>query len=285
MRNLDELNRHRTRVSRDAGTFGVAGVAGPRRRGDPVDARGAAVVAAFASRADGDRLSGCRGVRRHGDAGCNQVLQSGPVSPASRKALDAELALHDNFDGYRWALRSERASVLLAAMHDLPGYDFWLMRGMANDATLRVLAFFDQQLSDTARPFAEVIAEKKAATQTQRTFRKHVPGRVATTGTRGEGCPRRGRTGTGNSRSLRVLNALQARATRAMRLPKLAELGLPEEVVRDPFNGQPLKFKRLPDGWKVYSVGRNLTDDGGKLDDTSDVGFGPIRPANVRKEP
>ena len=144
--------------------------------------------------------------------GANEVLQSGPVSPASRNALDAELALHDNVDGYRWALRSERASVL-AAMHELPGYDFWLMRGMANDATLHALAFFDQQLSDTARPFAEVIAEEKAATQTQRrsgNMYQVVLARLEPAVKAARDAAERVRA---MSRSLRVLNALQARAT------------------------------------------------------------------------
>jgi hypothetical protein len=36
--------------------------------------------------------------------------------------------------------------------------------------------------------------------------------------------------------------------------------------------------KQLPAGWVVYSVGNDLTDGGGKLDDQSDFGLGPVAP-------
>ncbi len=67
-------------------------------------------------------------------------------------------------------------------------------------------------------------------------------------------------------------------------MPKLSELGLPAEATIDPFNGEPLHVKRLPQGWLVYSVGRNLQDDGGKLDDNSDIGVGPPTPADKPTE-
>jgi hypothetical protein len=47
----------------------------------------------------------------------------------------------------------------------------------------------------------------------------------------------------------------------------------------DPFDGQPLRFRRLEDGLVIYSVGLDRTDDGGKLDRKrpgepgTDVGF------------
>ena len=77
-------------------------------------------------------------------------------------------------------------------------------------------------------------------------------------------------------RTLRVLNAIQAKfAPDAKEPPKLSELGLPTEATIDPFNGQPLHVKKLPKGWLVYSVGRNLVDDGGIVDGMTDVGVGP----------
>jgi hypothetical protein len=51
------------------------------------------------------------------------------------------------------------------------------------------------------------------------------------------------------------------------------------EVPKDPFDGQPLRYRRLRDGVVVYSVGSNLTDDGGDLTipsgarDPRDIGF------------
>ena len=55
-------------------------------------------------------------------AGLNQALQAGPVSPTSRLALDAELALHDTMEGYVWAMRSER-SYSLSSVRELPYSD------------------------------------------------------------------------------------------------------------------------------------------------------------------
>jgi hypothetical protein len=38
------------------------------------------------------------------------------------------------------------------------------------------------------------------------------------------------------------------------------------EVPADPFDGKPLRYRRLPDGVVIYAVGFDGTDDGGKLD-------------------
>ncbi len=45
-----------------------------------------------------------------------------------------------------------------------------------------------------------------------------------------------------------------------------------KEVGIDPYNGEPLIFKRLPDGLVIYSVGSNRIDDGGLLGG-ADIGF------------
>ena len=89
-------------------------------------------------------------------------------------------------------------------------------------------------------------------------------------------------------RCLRVLNALQAHAPwGGNEIPKLTELGLPVETTTDPFSGEPLHAKKLPQGWLVYSVGPNLQDDGGNLENpvTGDVGIHPPLPAAKGGEP
>jgi hypothetical protein len=61
----------------------------------------------------------------------------------------------------------------------------------------------------------------------------------------------------------------------------LADLGpeLLKEVPVDPYDGKPLRYRRLPEGVTVYAVGPDGRDDGGKLDAAnagragSDVGF------------
>src|SRR5262249_57741032 len=79
------------------------------------------------------------------------------------------------------------------------------------------------------------------------------------------------------SRSLRILNALQVRVPSGDdQVPQLNDLGLPAETTIDLFNGMPLRVEKVPEGWKVYSVGSNGVDDGGKLDQRADVGVGPV---------
>jgi len=76
------------------------------------------------------------------------------------------------------------------------------------------------------------------------------------------------------TRCLRVVNAWAARGDFGA---GIETLGLPKESLIDPFDGAPLRVKRTPRGAIVYSVGDDLTDDGGKIDDPSptDIGFGP----------
>ena len=50
-------------------------------------------------------------------------------------------------------------------------------------------------------------------------------------------------------------------------------------VAADPFDGEPLRYRRLPDGVVIYTVGPDLTDNGGNLSaaippaDGTDIGF------------
>ena len=54
-------------------------------------------------------------------------------------------------------------------------------------------------------------------------------------------------------RSIRILNAIQSRVGPGSdSIPKLTELGLPEPVTIDPFNGEPLHVKKLTKGgWSI----------------------------------
>ncbi|WP_157593942.1 hypothetical protein [Rubripirellula obstinata] len=55
---------------------------------------------------------------------------------------------------------------------------------------------------------------------------------------------------------------------------KVADLRLPASITLDPFDGSQMKLKATKDTVVVYSVGQNLTDDGGKLAGELDVGVG-----------
>jgi hypothetical protein len=54
----------------------------------------------------------------------------------------------------------------------------------------------------------------------------------------------------------------------------LAELapGLLAAVPADPFDGQPLRYKKLAKGYVIYSIGEDFTDDGGKEQDPDAAG-------------
>ncbi len=214
--------------------------------------------------------------------GVNQVLQAGPVSPSARRALDAELALHDSLEGLRWALRSERA-YSLSAVREFPGSGFWLTRGFANDLTSGFLRLYDRHLEDASRPYARVISAKGAAS-------RPAGGPYGALITLLEPALATAREPAEQvramSRSLRLLNALQVRVPPGGdRVPDLAALGLPAGATIDPFNGKPLIVKGRPEGWMVYSVGRDGVDDGGKLDWRTDIGAGLIGPGRSPKSP
>jgi hypothetical protein len=57
-------------------------------------------------------------------------------------------------------------------------------------------------------------------------------------------------------------------------LAALAQGGFVKAVPLDPYDGQPLRYKRLADGVLVYSVGPDRTDNGGLVDPQNPIGPG-----------
>ncbi len=219
--------------------------------------------------------------------GINQVLQAGPVAANLRESLDRELALHDTMEGYDWALRTERAFAL-SSVQELPGgglWQLWLTRGLVNDLKLQLVELFDRFLAKGKQPYREVAADKSNATPPKSGLNPLTAlARLLEPALNNVREPAE-RT-RALSRSLRVLNAVLVRIPAGGdREPKLDELGLPPETTIDPFCGEPLRIKKLPDGWMVYSVGSNLVDDGGKLDGKADVGVGPVSRRDTEKKP
>jgi hypothetical protein len=217
--------------------------------------------------------------------GVNQALQAGPISPSARQALDAELALHDTMDGLLWALRSERSFSLSSVREQLFILRNWLGRGTLNDLELRLIGLFDDYIDQARKPYSEVSARKN-----QEATRRGGSNPFATLVTLLEpslvACREPAECVRAMSRCLRVLNALQSRvATTSPQLPNLADLGLPLGATIDPYNGEPLHLTKTPTGYLVYSVGRNLVDDGGKLDGVTDIGAGPKSKDEPAKKP
>ena len=77
-------------------------------------------------------------------------------------------------------------------------------------------------------------------------------------------------------RCLRILNELTAYAqANGHEAEGLDDLDLPDAAKLDPFSGKPLQLKWTDEGWVVYTVFKNGTDDGGDFKDQADWGLGP----------
>ena len=79
---------------------------------------------------------------------------------------------------------------------------------------------------------------------------------------------------TARLRALRILLAVQQQ-------PDVRVQTLPAEIREDPYTSKDMISSRTSDGWLIYSVGRNLTDDAGDLTPVApsqrplDIGYGP----------
>lgn len=235
--------------------------------------------------------------RRSGAHLGNCILQDGPVAPELREALEQEVGRHDRLAGFLEALKSERAlgldmframftgevgsqtgyrtagggtqcSVLQTFAKWLAPLTQWRYRSHACDYLDVMNAAIAwgvrpcYQTRDQARPELKWSDDLTAQTVFEYSLACRMLER-----TRAE------------MRCLRVLNALQRRAAATgAETATLAELGLPPDATIDPFSGALLKVKKTDGGWTVYSVGPDLKDDGGDIEDPvqpPDFGFGP----------
>lgn len=213
--------------------------------------------------------------------GVNDVLQAGPVSPSAREVLDTELALHDTLEGYDSALVTERAYAL-TSFREIPGGGWWLLRGFQNQLALGLIEIIDRYRQKGSRPYAAVVRDKKEAPSL--TGGINVYGSLITLLEPSLIALREpAERNRAMCRAIRTLNALQRRGPAAGdQVPGLSDLGLPAAATVDPFNSKPLCVKKQAAGWMVYSVGRNLVDDGGILDSRTDIGAGPVVPKDAQ---
>ena len=209
------------------------------------------------------------------DCGANEVLQSGPISKQSRADLDKELSLHGSMEIVRHALKTERAFSLDRFNHEIPWSLFSYHR------QLGVLNAYEEYLNYSLKPYSDWANEddlKGAISETNfntlvELLRPALRGTLIAT-----------YRNQAWIRAIRIINALQGKLPAGSnKIPTMAELGLPDEVGVDPFNGKPMIIKKLPQGWLVYSLGKNLKDDGGKFGKSGenpglDFGFGPKMP-------
>ncbi|MBI3838191.1 MAG: hypothetical protein HY288_09705 [Planctomycetia bacterium] len=216
----------------------------------------------------------CRNIALHR---VNEILRLGPIPDPARKSLDLELSLADEIESYRRALKRERIygmqmfrEMSLGRSQFVPINLEWLLCGMFKNDECSYLDLVSEQIAEASGTSAQFDEAKfrNAGTLT----RSVLPGIQAFHSAK---CHDEARI-----RCLRILNAIQRHGPIGVGALHLADLGLPAEATIDPFNGEALNVKKTDDGWLVYSVGKNLKDDGGKLDESmTDVGLGPYEPS------
>jgi hypothetical protein len=215
-----------------------------------------------------------------------RVLAQGVPGDAELARLQELMALEDQHQTMRIAVRGERASTydLLTKMADgrLKGGEIdvmidgrqrpWWQRMWRGSVGRRepviALKMMTKMADATKLPEAEQVEAEKSYERDMRGL-----GREATfVRMLAPAVQNVGRAIRRKSATVRILMTLAAveryRLSRGKWPESLAALK-PEflkEVPTDPFDGKPLRYKKLPDGVLVYSVGEDGVDDGGKVD-------------------
>jgi hypothetical protein len=202
---------------------------------------------------------------------CNRVLRDGPVTDKDRDALEAELARHDNHQGLIRSLKHERT----LGIASYAGMTNWFNRALFNKNEARYLELAQEQIDLAPRPYGDFV---KAVQNFKATDDKSAP--LASLWVPAAHKTREAvERVRGVVRCLRVLNALQRAGVKpADGEPKLSALKLPAEATMDPFTDEPLHLKVVKGDWLIYTVGPDLTDDGGDLGQGKDFGVGPVPP-------
>lgn len=208
------------------------------------------------------------------------ALASGTVSPEMRRAIDNELALHEDRQRLLRATKTERA-YSIDSMKTFPAMGSrppsWVMAVLGwplKRYYIGAIDYDDAILAGLAKPQA---AGGGAAGHPWNLIDPVSYGPFATLMVPAlEAAYNADARCTAQLRALRIFNALQQYAEQNKRdASGLQDLPLPNEATIDPFDGKPLKLKHTEDGWIVYSVMTNGVDDGGDFVDLKDFGVAP----------
>lgn len=203
----------------------------------------------------------------------NRALRSGPIQEELRHSLDADLASYDELDWYVHTLKTERAYNLSSTDDLFPHFPVtWLGTLFKAD----IIGLYDKLLPLAAEPFY-VSAEKIAAHQHDVYSIPISNSLIGLLFPAIDAAHVSANRSLVDVRCLRILNALQAfREIHNVEAKALNDLDLSKPATIDPFTGEPLKLKLTDDGWVIYSVMKNVKDDGGNFDDQRDWGVAPI---------
>ncbi len=204
----------------------------------------------------------------------NLVLRAGPLSEELRKELDQELALHDDPKWIQHVMKTERAvnlslsKSLFAEAWWLP----WLARGLEVDT----IDYHERLLPIITQPWHKSHTLIQSL-NTDGSYSTYVSGTLIGLLTPAiDAASEAFNRNTALLRCLRILNELTAYAqANGQEAEGLDDLDLPDAAKRDPFSCQPLRLKWTDEGWVVYTVFKNGTDDGGDFEDQADWGLGP----------
>lgn len=216
----------------------------------------------------------CRGIAVDG---IDHSLRSGPVATKTRKALDDELALHDDPQAAVRSLKTERAFSITSMEHMTHNIHPALARLFGwpiKRYYVGALDFYDVQLGLAAEPWYKVgygighAGLPKTPSGYGFLADTLLPARQAAHDAFNRELAM--------VRALRISNALASfREKHGREAEGLKELSLPKEAIIDPFSGLPLKVKLTDEGWVIYSVFKNGVDDGGDFRKLDDYGLAP----------
>jgi len=201
----------------------------------------------------------------------NQILVEGSVSAASHTLLADELARNDDMQGFVRCLKAERVLGIANFREMFPGkLPLWYARNWESE----YLDIMATELAMGASP-KHMITNDLASQRSQVAASGALPRLVYPARQAAREALDRVRS---SGRCLFVLSAFQQTVTEGGDEElDLDGLGLDSKFTTDPYTGKPLLTKRTPQGWVVYSVGRNGKDDGGAISiPFDDTGAGPF---------
>jgi len=204
----------------------------------------------------------------------NLVLRSGPIFEELRKELDQELTLHDDSKWIAHVMKTERAINVNVSKSMFA--QAWWMPWMAKGLQIDMIDYHERLLPVITQPW--YLSHKQIprvhATASHSTYISGTLFEMITPAI--EVAHDAFNRNTAQLRCLRIVNALTAYAQEHGREAEgLDDLDLPDGATLDPFSGKPLKLKWTEEGWVVYTVFKNGTDDSGDFKDQADWGLGP----------
>ncbi|MDA1049238.1 MAG: hypothetical protein O3C40_02000 [Planctomycetota bacterium] len=201
----------------------------------------------------------------------NQILIDGPVSAESSMLLKDELARNDDMQGFVQCLKSERV-LGIASFGELPlgRLPLWFFKNWESDYLDMMAAEVTMGAAPKYSIASELAAQSTRVASSGAMVRAVYPALHASR----EAMDRV----RAHVRCLYVVCELQRTALDLGDAGfDIEQLGLDKRFTTDPYTGTLLLTKKTPQGWIIYSVGRNGRDDGGNIGSPfEDVGAGPV---------